>query len=323
MRGAMKRFLILLVVLGLVFSPSCGKNKREDKKLISRGDKFLTIVFSSDLLGKVRSCGCHVKDMGGLGRMATYVQHVRDSADNLLVVDAGDAFGLDLSYSKTEAELTFDVFNLYGLDVFTPGETDYVFGLDFLKDLQLRSSFDFVEANVIDSKTNKPIFGKAYVVKEYNDGFKVGIVGVLDDSIRFPSYVEQKGLKVLPPAETLERILPRMKKECDFLVLLSHLGLERSMELARNIKDFDCIVVAHKRPVIKKLEKIGKTIVVATGGEGKYMGRLDLKLSPNGTLIDGRLKLEPLDDAVEISPTVKELFKKYGLVLTDKEWDKE
>ena len=86
----------------------------------------VTVLFSSDMLGKIRSCGCTVEDSGGLGRRATYTHGVRESSREVLVLDAGDAFSLDLSFTKKEAELTMESFSLIGVDVFTPGEMEFI-----------------------------------------------------------------------------------------------------------------------------------------------------------------------------------------------------
>ena len=104
----------------------------------------MTILFSSDLLGKIRSCGCTVDDTGGLGRRATYVEEIRAKDGHVLVLDAGDAFSIDLSYSQAEADLTWDAFNLMRLDAFTPGETELVFGLPYLERLAERAEFDIL-----------------------------------------------------------------------------------------------------------------------------------------------------------------------------------
>ena len=82
-------------VLCLALGSGCGTEGAK-KKPPARPDD-LTVVFSSDLLGKVRSCGCVIEDMGGLGRWATFTGRIRESVDNLIVVDAGDAFGPELS----------------------------------------------------------------------------------------------------------------------------------------------------------------------------------------------------------------------------------
>ncbi len=280
------------------------------------------MLFSSDLLGKIRSCGCEVGDMGGLGRRATYIEDMRNSLSHVIVVDAGDAFSLDLSFSKTEAELTFDVFNLMGLDAFTPGEIDLVFGVSFLKDLAGKSIFRIIAANIVDAETGEPVFGPPYMVKEFENGYRVGITGVIDDTTRFPGYVDTSSFKILPVKQTLRRILPSLKEKADLMILLSHLGLEKSYKLAREVPDFDVIVAGHGKPITKRLEKIGKTLVLATGGEGQYMGRVNLSILKSGEYSAAKVDLVPLVEELEIHPAVEALFARYGVELTDKERNK-
>ncbi|MCK4237045.1 MAG: bifunctional metallophosphatase/5'-nucleotidase, partial [Candidatus Krumholzibacteria bacterium] len=257
-RARLRAAFALFLVSMLVF-PACSHEKKQRKDLIS--ESSLTIIFSSDLLGKIRSCGCAIEDMGGLGRNATYVENMRRSVPNLIVVNVGDVFSLDLSYSKTEAELTFDVFNLMCMDAFTPGELEFIFGLPFLEMLAERANFDILAANVVDSETGETVFGPAYAIRELDGGVRVGITGVLDELIRFPGYVDTSSFKIAPVAKTLRKIMPDLKEESDFLILLSHMGLERSRALAGEIPDFDLIVVGHGKPLIKNTEKIGKTFM--------------------------------------------------------------
>ncbi|HEY5133830.1 MAG TPA: hypothetical protein VII85_09115, partial [Candidatus Krumholzibacteriaceae bacterium] len=142
------------------------------------------------------------------------------------------------------------------------------------------------------------------------------------DAIRFPAYIDASKFKVLPAFETLKRIVPDMKTQADFLIVLSHMGMERSRELAREIPDFDLVVVGHGKPVIKKLEKEGKTIMLATGGSGEYIGRIDLSLSSAGVIAKGEMRLLPLDDSIPLDKKVVDIFRQYGAPLTDKAMDK-
>lgn len=278
----------------------------------------LTVLFSSDLLGKIRSCGCTVEDMGGVGRRATYTERTRASVRNLIVVDAGDIMTPDLSFSKAEAQLAFDALNVMGLDAVTPGEADFVFGLPFLQMLASRLTMPLLAANLVDASTGEPIFS-SYAVRTLAGGLRVGITGVIDETIRFPTYIDASGFRLLGAEETLRKLMPELKQKADFLILLSHMGLERSTALAGRLDGFDLVVVGHGKPVVKKLEKRGSAIVVATGGEGQYLGRIDLSLSGSGEVLDGSLRLVPLEDAIEIHPGVKDLFAQYGLELTEKE----
>jgi len=308
-------------ILCVALASGCGKEDSKKGPPVKPAE--LTVVFSSDLLGKIRSCGCVEDDVGGLGRWATFAERLRLSVDNAVVTDAGDLFGPDLSFTKDEAELAFDALNVVALDAFTPGETDFVFGLAFLQAVASRAAFPIVSANIVDRSTGQRIFGAPYTVKTLKGGLRVAITGVLDEAIRFPSYIDTSTFMVIPAFETLKRIVPEMKEQADFLIVLSHMGMERSLELAREIPDFDLVIVGHGKPISKKLEKVGKSILLASGGFGQHMGRIDLSLSESGVITEGRMRLVPLEDSIPLNEKVVDLFKQYGVVLTDKGLKKE
>jgi 2',3'-cyclic-nucleotide 2'-phosphodiesterase/3'-nucleotidase len=311
--------LALALVISIALGPGCGREGAKGKRTARPAE--LTVAFSSDLLGKIRSCGCVVEDMGGLGRWATFTQQLRSSFPSVIAVDAGDIFGADLSFTATEAELAFDAMNVVGLDAITVGETDFVFGLTFLQGVASRATFPIVSANIVDPATGQGIFGPPYIVKTLKGGLRVAITGVLDDAIRFPAYIDVSRFKVLPAIETMRKLVPEMKSKADFLIVLSHMGMDRSFQLAREVPDFDLVVVGHAKPVIKKLEKQGKSIMLATGGQGQYIGQIDLSLTGTGAISELQMRLVPLEDSIPLDPKVVDLFKQYGVVLTDKEMD--
>jgi 2',3'-cyclic-nucleotide 2'-phosphodiesterase (5'-nucleotidase family) len=307
-------FLIITLLLVAFSSFSCGENRgKNSSKRVE-----LAVVFSSDLLGLIRSCGCAVKDNGGLGRRATYIEKMRESYPNLIVLDAGDAMSLDLSYSQDEADLTWDALALMETDAFTPGEIDFIYGLPYLKSVVDKTGLDMLAANIVDAETGEPVFGSLYKIVEIEGGLKVGITGVLDDTIRFPGYIDQSSFRVEPVQKTLKMVLPKLKQEADFLILLSHLGRERSIELAARNPDFDLVIVGHGKPLIKQLVQEGKTIVAATG-MGQYLGKIELTLDGSGDYLVGSYSLITLEAEIEVHPRIKDLFDYYGLELTEKE----
>jgi len=279
----------------------------------------ITVLFSSDMLGKIRSCGCTVKDSGGLGRRATYTERIRGGPREVLVFDAGDAFSLDLSFTKKEAELTMESFSLIGVDVFTPGEMEFIFGLPFLKTLAENAEFETIAANVVEPSTGLPVFGKLYTVITLKGGLRVAITGILDETIKFPAYIDRSTFEIKPAERTLSKVIPLMKKDADFLVLLSHMGMDRTRDLLSRVKDFDIVVTGHGKPMMKNTDKVGKTLLLGTGGLGQYLGRVDMELSPTGRMEYGRMRLIPLPDDIEIHPGIREIFRVYGIPITDKE----
>ena len=96
MNLGMKRMAVAAAVLAALVSAlaGCSRNGGETKRKTAPAE--LTILFSSDLLGRIRSCGCTVEDVGVLGRRAAYTKRIRSAAKNLLGLDAGDAFSLDM-----------------------------------------------------------------------------------------------------------------------------------------------------------------------------------------------------------------------------------
>ncbi|MCK4537688.1 MAG: bifunctional metallophosphatase/5'-nucleotidase [Candidatus Krumholzibacteria bacterium] len=308
--------LFVTVLLSVCIGPGCSNDAdKTDKKPAE-----LTILFSNDLLGKIRSCGCVVEDTGGLGRRSTYIKRVRGKVSNLLVLDAGDAFGLDLGYSKEEAQLTFDAFDIMGLDVFTPGEMEFIFGLPFLQALAENVSFDIVAANVILRETGEPVFGKRYVIRELKGGLKVGITGVLDDAMRFPAYIDKSEFRIEPVEKVLRSVVRDMKKEADFFILISHMGIERTEGILEDIEDFDVALVGHGKPGIKGEVKVGKTLMLGTAGEGQYIGNMSLSLGSSGGYTYGRLRhVQLLSKNYELDRDIADLFLLYKLALTDKD----
>jgi 5'-nucleotidase/UDP-sugar diphosphatase len=307
---------VLLLTAAAVAFHGCGGGESDTQ---GRKSASVTVIFSSDMLGKIRSCGCAVEDSGGLGRRATYTEKVREGSREVLVLDAGDAFSLDLSFTKNEAELTMESFSLIGVDVFTPGETEFIFGLPFLKVVAENAELELIAANIVDPSTGLPVFGKQYTVITLKGGLRVAITGVLDETIKFPAYIDNSDFSVVPAEETLRKVIPLMKRDADFLVLLSHMGLDRTRDLLGRVKDFDIAVTGHGKPLMKESGKVGETLLLGTGGLGQYLGRVDMELSPAGRMDYGRMRLIPLPDEIEIHPGIREIFRVYGVPLTDKE----
>jgi 2',3'-cyclic-nucleotide 2'-phosphodiesterase (5'-nucleotidase family) len=312
--------LILSLITLLVFSlvVSCSKeNKKEKTRLTSKTD--LTIVFTSGLDGSIRSCGCAVQDMGGLGRMATFVERTRVKSPNFLFLDCGDDFSLDLSFTKDRANLIMECYEVMGLNVFTPGEAEFIFGLDYLTDVADVFPFDVMVANLVYTKDGKRVFEPAYIIKEFNSGLKVGITGVLDDSVRFPDYIDRSKFRLDPAVETLNSVAMRMKKEVDFLVVLSHMDLDNTKRFLEQVPLFDVAITGHGNRKIDKIEKVGETLLLGVGGKGKYMGKLELEISKEGEVEYANVKLVPLKPEMPINNEVKRIFQNHGVAITDKE----
>jgi len=310
----LRRGTILIVALALAVTAAC--SKEEDGRKIRRTE--LTVIYTSDLHGTIRSCGCAAEDMGGLGRMATYIEKTRAGDERVLALSCGDDFSMELSFSRREADLIMDCYRLMGLNAITPGELEFIFGLDYLVNTAEAASLTFLASNLIYTDTEERVFDPPYIVKELDTGLRVGITGVLDDTIKFPGYIDSSTFRLEPAVQSVEKALESMKKEADFLILLSHMGIENTEELLREVPGFDIAIIGHKKPKIDKVEKVGETLMLAAGSKGQFVGKLEIVFSSEGVIELSKFQLVPLRNDIRIHRGVREIFKNYGIEITDK-----
>jgi len=176
-----------------------------------------------------------------------------------------------------KAHLILKSFNLMGYHAIGIGDDDLSLGKKFLIELSKTSNVAFLSSNVIDEDSRKPLFQR-YLIREVN-GLKVGIFSLLSqDVFLIPSDPRKKGLIFRDPVETAQEMVRELGPQTDLIILLSHLGYPKDMELAQIISGIHIIVGGHTGNHLSNPPVIKNTIVLQTASQGKYAGRLDLTL---------------------------------------------
>src|SRR5204862_8025934 len=98
---------------------------------------------------------------GGLARLATIKQRLKDAGRTPFLVLAGDFLSPSVASSVFKGEQMIAALNAAGLDLATLGNHEFDFGDDVLIERMKLATFQWVVSNVIDTKTNKPIGGAA------------------------------------------------------------------------------------------------------------------------------------------------------------------
>jgi len=276
----------------------------------------LTILFTNNTNGEHDTCGCILNQRGGVGRRHTMVQYVRGlppddnqlleeltrartflgDRRNVLLLDSGDVYfkTLDVpTYLRDQwqfrAELLVESYNMMAYDVVNIGAYDLALGFDFLKRLQEEANFHFISANIIDRKTDKPMF-KPYV-RMRKGGITVGIFGLVSGymSLRdLPGPGNQKA-KILDPFDVAEEMVRQLRPRCDVIIALTNMGLRDEEILAEKVPGIDFVIGGHgdpraqSAPPTYKPFKAGRTLVLQTGEGGKLIGMLTLVIR-NGSL---------------------------------------
>ena len=117
-------------------------------------------------------------------------------------------------------------------------------------------------------------------------GLRVAVCGVtLGDMINMVGERRVAGLVFSDPAETLRRLVPRVRSRADIVIVLSHCGITADRRLARDVGGIDLIVGAHCHTLLPEPERVGGTWIVQAGDFGSHVGWVNLTVrSGNGAV---------------------------------------
>ncbi|ELY6275437.1 bifunctional 2',3'-cyclic-nucleotide 2'-phosphodiesterase/3'-nucleotidase [Cronobacter muytjensii] len=261
----------------------------------------------------------------GLVRTASLINAARQEAVNSVLVDNGDLIqGSPLGdYMAAKGLKDGDVHPVYKamntLDyaVGNLGNHEFNYGLDYLHKALAGANFPYVNANIIDARTQKPLF-TPYLIKETQvkdkDGkphtLKIGYIGFVPPQIMTWDKANLSGkVTVSDITETARKYVPQMRAEgADLVVVVAHSGLsaepykalaENSVYYLSQVPGVDAILFGHAHAVfpgkdfaaIKGADIAKGTLngvpAVMPGMWGDHLGIVDLVLNND----DGKWKV--------------------------------
>jgi hypothetical protein len=284
----------------------------------SKKEHAVSIAYSNDLNGEIRSCGCVSTDYGGLGRRASWVEISKRRSDNYLLLDGGDMFGVEVNYGEEKANLTLQAMSYMGYHGIVPGEKDFSLGVDFLAERARSLKLPVLVANVVNAESKEPVFQPSRVVT-LEQGLKVGIIGVISKDIKWPESVDVSGILRTDPGESIRQQLEAIGAEqLDIVVVLAHMRSGAALNLVRTIPEIDLIVVGHEGRSMRKMRKTGNAFYLAVGGRGRFMGLAHAIVS-DGDIIDISSDITSLSNDWEDHEAVVKLFESYDVEIANRE----
>jgi len=174
-----------------------------------------------------------------------------------------------------KAHLVMESFNIMGYDAIGIGDDDLTLGKEFLLEISKKANFPFLSSNLLDEASGNLLF-QSSLIKEIH-GLRVGIFSLLSpDFFSGPSDPRRKGLNFRPPLETAQAMVKELKPKADLIILLSHLGYAKDIELAQTVQGIHLIVGSHNGinliypPVVKNV------VILQTASRGMFGARMDL-----------------------------------------------
>ncbi len=280
--------------------------------------RTLTIVFSNDLNGEIRSCGCVAKDYGGLGRRATFLNSVRDTTGDMLLLEGGDFFSSKLNYGLEKADLTMRSLSLMGYHGMVIGEADFGFGVDFIVERVRRLGLPMLVANLRDAATDSLLFDPARIVT-LPSGLTVGIVGAIGARIKLPPQVKPGSVKISHPLGVVQAHVAAMRDSVDVMVVLAHMDRGEVQRIVTEVEGIDLIVYGHKGRALRNVRRIGGAFPLQVSDRGRYMGVAFAVLGDERPIRRLTVDTVPLTGYYDDDEAISKLFRSYDLSIVAKE----
>ncbi|QLR41568.1 bifunctional 2',3'-cyclic-nucleotide 2'-phosphodiesterase/3'-nucleotidase [Enterobacter sp. RHBSTW-00994] len=283
----------------------------------------------------------------GLVRTASLINAARGEVKNSVLVDNGDLIqGSPLGdymaakgLQKGEIHPVYKAMNTLDYTVGNLGNHEFNYGLNYLHKALAGAEFPYVNANIIDVKTQKPLF-TPYLIKETDvldqDGkkqtLKIGYIGFVPPQIMTWDKANLTGkVTVNDITETARKYVPEMReKGADLVVVVAHSGLsadpyqamaENSVYYLSEVPGVDAILFGHAHAVFPgkdfasiKGADIDKGTLngvpsVMPGMWGDHLGVVDLVLNNDSgqwQVTQSKAEARPIYDAVAKKPLAAE-----------------
>jgi 2',3'-cyclic-nucleotide 2'-phosphodiesterase/3'-nucleotidase len=268
----------------------------------------VTIAATTDLHGRIYPIN-YDNDFpfeGGLAKISSVVQQLRDQDPALLLVDSGDTIeGNPLEYfharrNNAPVDPMMRVMNFLHYDSMALGNHDFNYGLAVQSKARSEAHFPWISANIYSTATHEPAYAP-YIVKVVR-GIRVGILGLTTPAIPYwETRANYAGLEFHDPVVEARKwvAILRDREHVDAVVVTMHMGLEenlatgvrplvaepgenRAIDIARHVPGIDLILMGHTHQDVPSLVINGVPMAQANFW-GTHVIKADLFFARDGS----------------------------------------
>lgn len=249
------------------------------------------VLMTNDFHGRLepeRPSWAGGRDVGGAAALAAYFAHERAGYGGpVLLLDGGDVMqGTPIS-NLTQGRSTVEFFNLARYGGAALGNHEFDWGQQVLRDRIEQAEFEWLSANtVVAGSDTTPSWIRPTAVVTVGD-VRVALLGLTTQETPGATRADNvAGLAFLDGAETMNRYVPQLRREADFVIVVAHAGgvcedavrncHDEIVEWAgRTTERPDLIVAGHTHQVVRTV--INGIAIIESGSYSTRYGVVDLE----------------------------------------------
>ena len=273
----------------------------------------ITIVYTNSLNGNLDYCRCPSEPKGGLVKRATDIEAIRNTHENVVLLDTGDFLTIDGDPLLSRHVL--DAYRVIAYDAILPGDQEFSAGTNFFIAHSKRLPLIAANLQVMKGGAWTYAFPRSLLIER--GGVKIGLTGVISRAaFRYYPKKVTEGIRVLEASSAaLEEAATLRKRGAELVILLSHSGFEADLELEKTMRGVDVIVGGHSQTLVKQPYRGHNAVVVQAGANGAHIGILELALPPGGPRVLKNSFRTPDEHRPADDPRIRRIIERYNAEL--------
>lgn len=228
-------------------------------------------------------------NQGGIARLTELVRDIKQRYEHVTLFDSGDVFQGTPYFNVFKGHPELQWMQRMGYDATTLGNHDFDMGVEHVFSLRKQYNTPTLLLNYTFDKGSDQGVIQPYKIIEKGP-VRIGVTGVCIDLISLQGETNRGSFQYFDPLERLQEQVNflRKKKNCDAVVVLSHLGYEYKSEkiddikLAQRTEGIDVILGGHTHTFLYEptvvTNKIGKKVIINQAGwAGLKLGHLQFE----------------------------------------------
>jgi 2',3'-cyclic-nucleotide 2'-phosphodiesterase (5'-nucleotidase family) len=214
--------------------------------------------------------------------LQSVVKQIREGNDHVLLLDAGDTLSDTLESMHDKGETVSNFMVELGYDAMVPGNHDFDYGVNRLLSFS-NAGLPLIAANLL-LESGKPALPPYMILNRA--GLRIGVIGITYPKTPFTT--DKQNIEQVKFNSDLKKVIEAsiqklQKERAQIIILLTHLGLSKDIEVAETIPGIDLIVGGHSHNKVLNPLRIKNTYIFQAGAHLQNLGKAKF-LFRNGEL---------------------------------------
>lgn len=228
--------------------------------------------------------------LGGVSRMKSVVDSIRQSSPDALLLFGGDLGGGTLAGKLYRGSIMVDFLSEIGVDYANYGQHDFDYGLDNTQALTRRSKFTWISSNTLTTE-GSPIDGSVPFVIHRIGSTSIGIIGLVD---KVDTSSPRSGITQRDIMDCAKNAIGHLSG-VDYIIAITQMNSKLNEQLLRECPQIDLILGEETSQYITNVHFVGDKMIIDGCGN---MGHL-VEVSLRGEQGSQAISVHPISTAVK------------------------